>query len=136
MAKIRVTNTKSSTIGGAALAGLREVSFNVQTSEKEFGSDGGGTETDITDVKVSGEATFEDCQTYNTALAAAEGNLVVVGRSEGGGTDRTFTAKNCKFSGAQINIPTAQDKGVGTYKLPFRCKPGSSDTPQSMVTNA
>ncbi|MCK4660861.1 MAG: hypothetical protein KAV82_15180 [Phycisphaerae bacterium] len=136
MAKIRVTNTTQVTHNAVQIEGLREVSFDIDVVEKTFGSDGEPTETDAVDFTVAGQATFEDVQAYNTALGNAESNLVVTGRTEGGGTDRIITAKNCVFSGTAITLPTRQDRGIGTYRCKLRCNPGSADTPSTMITEA
>ena len=136
MAKIIVTNTESVEHDAAQIEGLREVSLNIETVEKEFGSDGEATQTDPVDFRVTGEAVFEDVQAYNTALGNSESNLVLTGRTKGGGTDREITAKNCVFSGTQIQVPTNPDRGVATYRCRLRCNPGASDTPSTIITEA
>ncbi|MCK4624565.1 MAG: hypothetical protein KAV00_04585 [Phycisphaerae bacterium] len=130
-----MTNTTEVT-HTAQIEGLREVSFDIDVVEKTYGSDGEPTETDAVDFTVTGQATFEDVQAYNTALGNSEANLVVTGRTEGGGTNRVITAKNCVFTGTSISLPTRQDRGVGTYRCKLRCNPGVDGTPSTMITEA
>ena len=136
MARIRVTNTTEVTHNAVQIEGLREISFSVDVIEKEFASDGDATEVDPVDFRVTGEAVFDDVQAYNTALGNAEANLVVTGRVEGGSATRTLTAKNCKFTGTRISVPTRQSRDVGVYRCPLRCVPGPSDDPEDMIAEA
>ncbi len=133
MAKTIVTNTKGAT-HTAAIEGLREVSWNLATVEKQFGSDGEPQQYDPVDFTVDGEATFENADAYNTALSNAEANLVIVGREKGGAADSTFTLKNCTFIRSSASLPTRQGSEVGTYRCGFRLTPGAADTIDVMVT--
>jgi len=131
-----VTNVQSATHGATALPGLKRFSFNTNTSIKRSQSDGNPEVLDAVSASSSGQAVFDDVSTYNTAVEAAEQNLVVVGRVVGGAATREFTAKNVKFTGASGNLPDLVGQQMGEFVANWIGSPGASDTAATMVTNA
>lgn len=135
MAKLRISNTESIEHDSAQIEGVQDVSYAHNPTNKRYASDGESTEQELIDHDVTGEVVFDNASSYNEALANSESNLIVNARKKGGGT-RVFTIKNVLFDTSRSSMPTRQATSGASFRLSFRGRPGPSDTPDTMVTDA
>lgn len=135
MPRIRISSTKTVEHDSEQIFGMKELSYEVRMIEKQAASDGEGTQFDRVGFECSGEAMFDSVNAPNQALAGS-GDLVLLGRVQGGATDQEITIKNVEFSATTGAIPGTDSTGMATFRCRFRASPGPSDLPQDMVTHA